>query len=847
MQNNNQEESSYSFDAKTGHLIINSIVKGSKPWNDQKNKVKTVAVSEGITVIDKYFFSDYLKLQNIKLPLSLVEIGEEAFENCKSLETISLPENVETIGDYAFDSCTNLKSVNLPDSYIQAEECGIFCNCKSLETIYIGESPVYFDKAYNTVDKCSELKEIIVKAENETNLSVEGVLYYKDGTKYNLALFPPKSPITSFRPIEGTAILYPATSGGVFYKANNLKEVSLPDSVEEIWTDTFCQCENLEKISTGNGCVAIRKGAVNKCLFLKHLVIGDNVQIIEADAIKGCKQLETIELSPKNKHFLLEDGVLYAFESGQKKRICLRVSESKAQTFTIPEGTEVIEKYAFLDCKTLKELIIPNSVKRIEYGAFKGCTGLKTITFPNSLEYIAPEAFMKCSALKTIVFEEGLFEIRPRAFESCTKLENVHFPSSLAIIACEAFRDCSRLKNITSDALFPPTIDLARSEILKSPFYQCSYDATVFVEKEAFDSYKQRWKDLHINIRVKGDELTPSCIRTPQLFEGVSDIGLYHDKIAICYNDHFEIDGQVYAVDNVKKISFSKKNRLIHIVKNDESEHLFIHGQIVPSPQGRYEKTVLLTEDIMVSKEAKDGVLFVSVCDGGKEYLFDIKHKEAEHLSVNVYKVGTEPVILIESDSDLMFYNHKGDLLNSYDVKDVDWGVSKYVAGSTLYFKSETIKMEMGFNLLTGEKMWEHEYFYCPDFIVGPNNMLYALKVQNSETLMRNVDFCLVKLDPLTGEYTKTVFATKIDFGLDNVRYSIAGNRLYYSITNGGDIYYGVLDLDSLLVIEENVVMMANRKPAKQNRCYSVTAPIAVGDKVYVHVYFDMLNVFSIQ
>lgn len=45
MLNNNQEESSYSFDTKTGHLIINSIVKGSKPWNDQKNKVKTVAVS----------------------------------------------------------------------------------------------------------------------------------------------------------------------------------------------------------------------------------------------------------------------------------------------------------------------------------------------------------------------------------------------------------------------------------------------------------------------------------------------------------------------------------------------------------------------------------------------------------------------------------------------------------------------------------------------------------------------------------------------------------------------------------------------------------------------------------
>lgn len=53
-------------------------------------------------------FANCTKLKRVRLPKSLLEIGDAAFSGC-AIEKIAVPPNVKVIGSYAF-SCSSLKN-----------------------------------------------------------------------------------------------------------------------------------------------------------------------------------------------------------------------------------------------------------------------------------------------------------------------------------------------------------------------------------------------------------------------------------------------------------------------------------------------------------------------------------------------------------------------------------------------------------------------------------------------------------------------------------------------------------------------------------------------------------------
>lgn len=57
------------------------------------------------------------------------------------------------------------------------------------------------------------------------------------------------------------------------------------------------------------------------------------------------------------------------------------------ESISIPEGVEVIEKYAFAHCTNLAEVILPKTLKKIETGAFFHCPKLKKLILPDGVEY----------------------------------------------------------------------------------------------------------------------------------------------------------------------------------------------------------------------------------------------------------------------------------------------------------------------------------------------------------------------------------------------------------------------------------------------------------------------------
>lgn len=87
------------------------------------------------------------------------------------------------------------------------------------------------------------------------------------------------------------------------------------------------------------------------------------------------------------------------------------------ESVEFPENLRVIGKYAFADCRILKNVIIKEGLQKIEDGAFSGCTGLTSIAFPETLTTIGAFAFAE-AGLDSVFLPGHVEEIGGGAFEN---------------------------------------------------------------------------------------------------------------------------------------------------------------------------------------------------------------------------------------------------------------------------------------------------------------------------------------------------------------------------------------------------------------------------------------------
>lgn len=83
----------------------------------------------------------------------------------------------------------------------------------------------------------------------------------------------------------------------------------------------------------------------------------------------------------------------------------------------IPEGIEVIDRWAFKSIDTLQFVQLPSTIKEIRLEAFAGCRGLTSINFPDYLRVIGHMAFARTSIEHITLSEKCKLEGNP--FEYC--------------------------------------------------------------------------------------------------------------------------------------------------------------------------------------------------------------------------------------------------------------------------------------------------------------------------------------------------------------------------------------------------------------------------------------------
>ena len=196
-----------------------------------------------------------------------------------------------------------------------------------------------------------------------------------------------------------------------------------------------------------------------KCIVIPRYVRKMDVSFLvryPGGEYRPIEKLEEYRVSPKNRHFMSKDGVI--FDKKGKTLVCYP-DRKKGASYRIPKGVVKVGDYAFYET-VVKKISMPGTLRTIGESAF-GRTkitnvvfpkGLKTIksyafessslrecTIPGSVKSVPKGCFLLCEKLRKVTIGSGVQKIRSCAFSKCKKLRKVIIPPSVKDIDGDAF------------------------------------------------------------------------------------------------------------------------------------------------------------------------------------------------------------------------------------------------------------------------------------------------------------------------------------------------------------------------------------------------------------------------
>ena len=304
--------------------------------------------------------------------------------------------------------------------------------------------------------------------------------------------------------------------GNVFMNLNNLKSVTLPDTMEVIRGHAFDGDSSLESINLPSKLKYLGGGAFKNCHNLKEITIPESLTEINGNTFENTG-IETIELS---------------------------------DTITNVGGS------AFKDCENLKTVKLPKNITEIHGNTFENCTKLESIVIPDTVTRIGGHAFYNNSSLSSVTFTENskLVEIGSSAFRLCDNLSSIVLPKSAVMINERAFKESPTTVYYFGDAMYGMMID--ESEYENKSFAYLHVGEEFVVGKYYENSLSHNDKLILSNISVNQDKVIYS----------IEYIGKYGSKtftidsdVPYAYvNDNLaiEIDSK-YAATNSNALSFN--------------------------------------------------------------------------------------------------------------------------------------------------------------------------------------------------------------------------------------------------------------------------------------------------
>lgn len=281
--------------------------------------------------------------------------------------------------------------------------------------------------------------EFVVDEESSPNLRVLDLseCRYEGGTlfptlgKYTLLqyfAFPKGIEITCDEDDSGTGLEF----------SSKLRTVVLPEGVKHV--GGFCGCDELSDITLPDSVEEIGEYAFSYCRKLTRLFIPRKVRRIGAAAFSQ-SGIQNFEMDPVNPYFTVIDGVIFR----KDRKTLVAFPPGYRSHYEIPYGTKTIGPSAFDDCN-LDTVTIPPTVTKLCSEAFQ-CSGLREIYIPDTVKEIDNDCFRGSSEMEQIRLPNGITDLKG-ILSSCKKLKELDVPASVKRFDMDNITFCESLEHI---------------------------------------------------------------------------------------------------------------------------------------------------------------------------------------------------------------------------------------------------------------------------------------------------------------------------------------------------------------------------------------------------------------
>ncbi len=438
--------------------------------------LKTITIPNGVKTIKDHAFMSCYNLETILVSDNIEKFGVDIFEWCpnlqyneydnakylgntehpylvlmqatgKDIETCEIAYGCRIICETAFAGCSQMTSVTIPNTVLSIGNDAF--NGSNLKTVSIPSSVV--DISDLAFSYCGAIKTFLVDENNPNYSSQDGILYNK--TKTEFVAIPGA--------LEGSITIPESiTSIGGFTLLSNLTNVTLPNNLQSIGSQSFTACfglqyneyDNATYLGSDTNPYLVLMRAKDKSI--TSCVVHENCKFIRGGAFAECSALESISIPSGivqicdsafseclNLQYNVYDNAKYLGNATNPYVVLLEATEKEISSCIVSENCKIIYDSAFKNCEILASIAIPNSVVQIGDSAFKECTSLEDIILGDNVAIIGQDAFYHCQNLTAITLPENLKHIESFAF-GWSGLISITIPDSVVSIGIFAFEGC---------------------------------------------------------------------------------------------------------------------------------------------------------------------------------------------------------------------------------------------------------------------------------------------------------------------------------------------------------------------------------------------------------------------
>lgn len=337
--------------------------------------------------------------------IEVVSIKKTAFENWANIYEVSIPNSIKEIEGLPFANCKNLKYNMKGDvSYLGNKENPYLLLCSADLSQFTYSYSIPSGTRFISANAFIHSYDLLSISIPNTVISIGEDAFYNCISLVNVN-FESDSQLKSIE-------------DGAFNCCYSIKQISLPDGLEEIGSYAFKSCRNLESI-----------------------ILPNSLKYIGTLVFANCKNLGYNEynggyyLGNENNPLLVLASISNDFDNNilSSTKFILEIFSGNTNITEVvwPENMTIIKDYEFQGCTNLTSITIPDSVTSIGEYAFSGCTSLTSIIIPNSITSIAKGIFIDCKNLESITIPDSVANIGDFAFQGCYKLTNVYYNGTI--------------------------------------------------------------------------------------------------------------------------------------------------------------------------------------------------------------------------------------------------------------------------------------------------------------------------------------------------------------------------------------------------------------------------------